>query len=41
MAIQCLGILTTSSSLSMAVAGELRDRGTATLMRSGITGMWQ
>ena len=40
-AIQCFGILTTNSSLSMAVDGELKDSVTALPMRSGTMGMFQ
>ena len=41
MAIQCFGISMINSSQSMAVDGELKDRGTVSPMRSGIMGMFQ
>ena len=41
MAIQCFGILTTNFSQLMAVDGELKDRGTVSLMLLGIMGMYR
>ena len=40
-AIQCFGIITTNSSQSMAVDGELKDSVTVSPTRSGIMGMFQ
>ena len=40
-AIQCSGILTTNSSQSMAVDGELKDSVTVSPMRWGIMGRFQ